>query len=69
MDLVEDISRESAAGPKARFTAAVSHRSFIGVEVPWALIYPTSEGEIPASASAEVIQYAAPLPSSRGAVM
>jgi hypothetical protein len=49
--------------------AAVSVESLAKVEVPWALIYPMSEGVSPASSSAFTIARAAPLPPGRGKVM
>ena len=55
--------------PKTLLMARDSARSLSGVEVPWALMCPTSPGLIPASASASSMQATAPAPSGEGAVM
>ena len=54
--------------PNTALTANVSALSPSGVEVPCALIYPMSEGCIPARCSARFMQAAAPAPSGQGAV-
>ena len=55
--------------PKTLVMARASARSLSGVEVPWALMWPTSAGVIPASARASSMQATAPAPSGAGAVM
>ena len=69
MDLVELTASRSAWSPNTSRIAAVSIRSFSGVEVPWAFTASTSEGGSPASSSAARITRTAPPPSSAGAVM
>ncbi len=58
-----------ALSPRAIFMAAVSVESLAGVDVPWAFTYETSAGEMSASASANVMARAAPVPPGRGRVM
>ena len=41
--------------PKTRLMAIVSNLSLYGVDVPWALMYPTSEASSPASRTASAI--------------
>ncbi len=61
-----------AGGPGVPKTLAMawdSERSFRGVDVPWALMWPIWSGVTPASAMAISMQAAAPLPPGAGAVM
>ena len=63
---------EVTGGPgrsKTFSIASASARSLSGVEVPWALIWATSAGRIPASSSASSMQATAPSPPGAGAVM
>ena len=55
MDLVELTGTFLACSPSARLIAMVSRRSPIGVDVPWALTYPTCSGVILASRMAFTI--------------
>ena len=67
IDLVELTGGISS--PNTWRMAAVSHRSFMGVLVPWALMYPIRPGSRAASARASRMQRTAPSPSGAGAVM
>src|SRR5439155_203102 len=64
IDLVELMRSRAACGPKTALSAAVSTRSFIGVEVPWAFTY-TMHSAPPASAMSTVprriARYASPI--------
>ncbi len=69
IDFVDEIGVEAAASPMAILIAAVSVASLASVDVPWALMYPMSEGSSPASFIALTIALEAPLPPGRGRVM
>src|SRR3989304_2381313 len=66
MDLVELTATLEACSPNARLTATVSMASPSGVEVPWALTYPTCCGCTLASRRAAHITRKAPSPSPAG---
>ena len=68
-DFVEDMATPFASSPNNRSTASSSRSSPRGVEVPWALMYCTSDGAIPADLKAAVIARNAPSWPSAGAVM
>src|SRR5256885_8185212 len=69
IDLVEPKISVRACGPNTVFTAAVSAESPCGVDVPWALMYPTCSSRTSASRTASRIASWAPEPSGAGAVM
>src|SRR3989441_7422030 len=69
IDLVDPKISLRACAPNTAFTAAVSAASPCGVDVPWALIYPTCSGRMPPSCIASRIASWAPEPSGAGAVM
>ena len=69
MDLVEDILSLWACSPKTALAARVSMGSLRPVEVPWALMYWTSSGLMPASAMAMRSAWMMPLASGSGATM
>src|SRR3989442_7814510 len=69
IDLVEPKISLRACGPNTVFTAAVSAESPWGVDVPWALMYPTCSSRTPASRTASRIASWAPEPSGAGAGM
>jgi hypothetical protein len=55
--------------PNTLAMASASAASLSGVDVPWALTWPTSPTATPASARASSMQEAAPAPPGDGAVM
>src|SRR5437879_4402388 len=69
IDLVEPKISLRACGPNTVFTAAVSAESPCGVDVPWALMYPTCSSRTSASRAASRMASWAPEPSGAGAVM
>src|SRR5207245_11107406 len=69
IDLVDPKTSLRACAPNTAFTAAVSAASPWGVDVPWALMYPTCSGRMSPSCIASRIASWAPEPSGAGAVM
>ena len=71
MDLLELVSTspDLARSPKRFLIACDSSTSPIGVEVPWALMYPICSLSMPASLMALVMQRKAPSCCGAGCVM
>ena len=68
IDLSDTTGTLRARRPRTDLIAAVSMRSFSRDEVPWAMTQSTSRGLAPASARAERIAAAAPVPPGAGRV-
>ena len=67
--VVDETASSYACGPKTSLIAFVSAASPCGVEVPWALMYPTRSGVIPARSIAARIISPTPTEAGSGCAM